>query len=69
MRARTFISLMLLLLGFTTVLLVLSVPAKQQKQKSEYPAGVQGNDNTQTQASDGSIFIESISSHLLSAVQ
>ena len=69
MRARTFISLMLLLLGFITILLILSVPAKEQNQKGEYPAGVQGSDNTQTQASDGSIFIESISRHLLSAVQ
>jgi hypothetical protein len=69
MSARTFISCMFLLLVFTTVLLVVATPRKQETQKKECPAGESGNGNTQVQSADGSMIWESVSRHLLSAVQ
>jgi hypothetical protein len=69
MKARTFISLMFLLLVFTAVLLAFSAPGKQQAQTKECPAGTSDNDNKQLQAADGSMIWESVSRHLLSAVQ
>ncbi|MEP7278997.1 MAG: hypothetical protein ABI813_10165 [Bacteroidota bacterium] len=72
MSARTFISLMLLLLVFTGSLLVFASPGKQKAQKAEYPAGFSGNNNNsdeQARAAEGSMLWESVSRHLLSAVQ
>jgi hypothetical protein len=69
MRARTFISLMFLLLVFTTCLLVFAAPRKQEAQKKECPAGGNCNDDNQVQSADGSLILESVSRHLLSVVQ
>jgi hypothetical protein len=71
MTAKTFISLMLLLLLFTTGLLVsasTSSTAVKEEQKKECPSGSECADDTQVQAADGMIW-ESVSRHLLSAVQ
>jgi hypothetical protein len=71
MTAKTFISLMLLLLLFTTGLLVSASTtsnAVKEEQKKECPAGTECADDTQVQAADGMIW-ESVSRHLLSAVQ
>jgi uncharacterized protein involved in high-affinity Fe2+ transport len=67
MRARTFISLMLLLLAFTMVLLVFATPGKQEIPQNECPAGEPGNSNTQ--AGEGAIIWESVSRHLLNGMQ
>ena len=69
MKAKTFISMMFLLLVFTIVLLVFSAPGKQKAQDKEYPAGTSDDSNTKLQAADGSMMWESVSRHLLSAVQ
>ncbi|MEP6750547.1 MAG: hypothetical protein ABJB86_22615 [Bacteroidota bacterium] len=69
MKTRIFISMMVLLLVFTVVLLAFSVPGKQQAQDKECPAGTSDDNNTQVQAADGSMIWESVSRHLLSAVQ
>ena len=71
MTAKTFISLMLLLLLFTTGLLVsasTTSTAVKEEQKKECPEGTECADDTQVQAADGMIW-ESVSRHLLSAVQ
>ena len=68
MTARTFISLMILLLAFTTVLMVFASPGKQEIQKKDSPAGASHSDDPRVQA-DGSMIWESVSRHLLSAVQ
>jgi hypothetical protein len=71
MTAKTFISLMLLLLLFTTGLLVSASTAStvtKEEEKKECPAGTECADDTQVQAADGMIW-ESVSRHLLSAVQ
>jgi hypothetical protein len=69
MKARTFIGLMFLLLAFTSFLLVLAAPGKQEAQKKECPAGTSRNEDPQVQAADGTMIWESVSRHLLSAVQ
>jgi hypothetical protein len=69
MRVRTFISLMFLLVVFTTALLVFSAPAKQPAQNKGCPACTTNNNDTQMQAADGTLLWESVSRHLLSAVQ
>ncbi|MES1222936.1 MAG: hypothetical protein ABUT20_46015 [Bacteroidota bacterium] len=70
MTARTFISLMLLLLAFTTALLVFASPSKQEKQRKDCPAiDSRTNDESRVQAEGSSMIWESVSRHLLSAVQ
>jgi len=68
MKARTFISLMLLLMVFTAGLFVFAAPTKKEAQKSECPAGKSCGKDTEAQIADGMIW-ESVSRHLLSAVQ
>ncbi len=69
MKAKTFISLMLLLLAFTICLLAFSAPQKQAAPQEEYPANATPANNTQAQASEGSMMLESVSRHLLNAMQ
>lgn len=69
MKARTFIGLMFLLLAFTSFLLVMAAPGKQDAQKKERSAGTSRNEDPQVQAADGTMIWESVSRHLLSAVQ
>lgn len=72
MSAKTFISLMLLLLLFTSGLLVAAsartTSSAKEDQKKECPAGTECAEDTQVQAADGMMW-ESVSKHLLSAVQ
>jgi hypothetical protein len=71
MSAKTFISLMLILLMFTSGLLVFASGSQKKSAKSECPAGSTGcavDTDNQVQASEGMIW-ESVSRHLLSAVQ
>jgi hypothetical protein len=73
MSAKTFISLMLILLMFTSGLLVFASGSQKKTSKSACPAGATGcaidtDTENQVQASDGMIW-ESVSRHLLSAVQ
>ena len=68
MKARTFISLMLLLMVFTAGLFVFAAPTQKEAQKNECPAGKNCSNDTDGQIADGMIW-ESVSRHLLSAVQ
>ncbi len=72
MSAKTFISLMLVLLLFTSGLLVAAsagtTASVKEEQKKECPSGTECADDTQVQAADGMMW-ESVSRHLLSAVQ
>lgn len=72
MSAKTFISLMLVLLLFTSGLLVAAAAGTtanvKEEQKKECPAGTECAEDTQAQAADGMMW-ESVSRHLLSAVQ
>ena len=68
MNARTFIGFMLLLIVLTTGLLAFASRNHQEDQKNECPAGKECTDDTQVQAADSMIW-ESVSRHLISAVQ
>lgn len=67
MSARTFISFMLILMVLTSVLLAFS-KQDQAKQENQCPSGTSRDSGTQVQT-DGSMILESVSRHLLSAVQ
>jgi len=70
MSARTFASFMFLLLAFTGLLLVFAAPGKQERQEKACPAGTgTSNNDEQTRTADGNIIWESVSRHLLGAVQ
>ena len=69
MKAKTFISLMLLLLAFTICLLAFAEPQKQALKTTECPGTASCIDNTQAQLTEGSMILESVSRHLLSAMQ
>ncbi|MEO5682873.1 MAG: hypothetical protein ABIQ88_09540 [Chitinophagaceae bacterium] len=68
MSAKTFVRLMLLLMVFTTGLMVFGADDKKVAQKDECPAGNVCTDDIQAQAADVMIW-ESVSRHLLSVVQ
>ncbi len=69
MSARMFISLMLLLVGFTGGLFVFAAPAAKEAQKKECPAGTACGDDTQVKSAADGVIWESVSRHLLSVVQ
>jgi len=69
MKAKTFISLMLILMLFIGGLFVVAAPAQKEVQKNACPAGTgAAHPDTQLQAGDGMIW-QSVSRHLLSVVQ
>jgi hypothetical protein len=69
MSARTFISLMLVLLVFTGGLFVYAAPIHKQAETKECPAGTAcSSEDAQTTAADGLMW-ESVSRHLLNVIQ
>ena len=69
MRARTFISFMLLLFVLTSVLLAFTTHNQPEQEQNQLPAGTSSDEGKQLQSADGSMIWESVSRHLLSAVQ
>lgn len=68
MKAKTFVSLMLILLLFMGGLFVAAMPVKQGAQKNACPANTSAAEtDNQMQAGDGLIW-QSVSRHLLSVV-
>lgn len=69
MKAKTFISLMLVLMLFTGGLFLAAAPAQKEIQKNTCPSATGAtNADAQLQAGDGMIW-QSVSRHLLSVVQ
>jgi len=69
MRARPFITCMLLLMVLTGVLLAFTSRTETDACGNPLPAETSKDDDSRLQASDGGIMWESVSRHLLSAVQ
>jgi hypothetical protein len=69
MKAKTFISLMLLLMVFTAGLFVFAAPAQKEAQKNACPASIDCASETQEQAAADGMIWESVSRHLLNVVQ
>jgi len=68
MKAKTFISLMLVLMVVIGSLFAFAAPAQREIQKNACPAGTVASPDPQVQAGDGMIW-QSVSRHLLSVVQ
>ena len=68
MKAKTFISLMLVLMVVIGGLFAFAAPAQKEIQKNACPAGTAVSPEPQLQAGDGLIW-QSVSRHLLSVVQ
>ncbi|MEO6316081.1 MAG: hypothetical protein ABIU63_12025 [Chitinophagaceae bacterium] len=68
MSAKTFVSLMLLLILFTAGLYVIGAPARKENSRVECSSGTDCTMDTQAQISDG-LILESVSRHLLSVIQ
>ena len=68
MSAKTFFSLMLLLMVFTAGLFVFAAPARKEAQKNQCPAATEDAKEIKMQAAGGIIW-ESVSKHLLTVAQ
>jgi hypothetical protein len=69
MKARIVLSYLLLLLVVVGILLGFAVNSKQAHLQPSGPTQVNGANDTRLQAADGDLIWESVSRHLLSAVQ
>jgi hypothetical protein len=69
MKARTFFTCMLLLTILTSVLLALTERNTRIKQPTQGTATGSCDDDTRLQSADGGMIWETVSRHLLSAVQ